>query len=168
MWQADPSTRLIVNAASAWTEGNEKPDHLHPELFTFELMDQSMNRAKMAAIVNGVGELRSVTVTVGPDALYGTALTALGRQLPKLVDHAAARVLEVGLDPNALSGVVGMGHDVGRRTTLTDKFLREVAEVYRANDGIVEAVRRHFNLSQRTAYRYVTAAKDRGFITEED
>jgi hypothetical protein len=46
-------------------------------------------------------------------------------------------------------------------------FLREIADAYTACHGDVEAVDRQLNLHLRPISEYITAAKERGFITEE-
>jgi hypothetical protein len=53
-----------------------------------------------------------------------------------------------------------------RKVKITDGFLREVAEVYRANlaDRPTEAVAEHFDKQHRTAALYVKRARERGFL----
>lgn len=55
-----------------------------------------------------------------------------------------------------------------RRHAMSDELLREVAEVVRAETRGEprQAVRRHFHTSERTASRWIAAARERGFITD--
>jgi len=55
---------------------------------------------------------------------------------------------------------------VGRKVTVTDELLREVAEVYRANVAghPTAAVADHFDKAHRTAALYVKRARGRGFL----
>ena len=54
----------------------------------------------------------------------------------------------------------------GRKVTITDGLLREVADVYRDNvsNKPTEAVAEHFGKQHRTAALYVKRARDRGFL----
>lgn len=54
-----------------------------------------------------------------------------------------------------------------RRRQVTPALLAEVATVF-GETGSVKAVERHFVVSQRTAYRYVTLARQAGLIGEGD
>jgi hypothetical protein len=53
------------------------------------------------------------------------------------------------------------------RRSLTDDFLKEIAEVARQNPGRATlAVANHFQTAHRNASRWIKAAKDRGFLAD--
>jgi hypothetical protein len=57
------------------------------------------------------------------------------------------------------------------RTSVTDDLLRKVAAIYSANEPTgapVKAVQDAFNCGESTAFRYVSAARGRGFLPPRD
>jgi hypothetical protein len=57
-----------------------------------------------------------------------------------------------------------------RRRTVNDRLPREVAETVRAdgNGAPTKAVETQMHTSHRNATRWITAARERGFLTQEE
>jgi hypothetical protein len=94
-----------------------------------------------------------------------------------LIEEAAAQFL---ITVDVRDGRKFRGHESGRdqveelldvtrsRRKVTHTLLEEVATVFLESGGSVKAVRAHFLVGERTAYRYVTLARSAGLIPAEE
>jgi hypothetical protein len=111
-----------------------------------------------------------------PEALRWMA-SALDSAVEKAAERATIRIFSQDTSEEVTRTTFGLGdadqidqlHDVTRtRRKVTRAVLEEVATVWEASGGSLAAVKDHFMVSQRTAYRYVRLARETGCIPQEE
>ena len=118
-----------------------------------------------------------LTTTDPKNPLTAQVHRQLAGRYAALIEEAATRFL-IAVDFQ--SGSKWTAHEGGReqveefldltrsRRKVTRALLDDVATVFVESNGSVRSVKAHFLVSERTAYRYVTLAREAGLISAEE